>query len=290
MRIILLTLLGAGIVLAQTPADLKFEVASIHPSQPTPDRVDLGYHIDGAQVRIVSVPMRDYIARAYRLKPYQVTGPDWITSERFDLNAKIPEGSSPDHIAEMLQSLLAERFQIKVHHDQKELPVYALIVGKPPLKIQESKADPPAPDAPAPAKGAVNVAAQGSAAGVSVNLGNGSYYTFANNKLEVHKFSMDMLARQLERYTDRPIVDITGLTGVYDLSVTVTQEDAQVMMIRAAVNAGMTLAPQVIQYMDNGSIASLLDGFQQLGLKLDTRKMPMDLLVVDRLSKTPSEN
>ncbi len=123
-----------------------------------------------------------------------------------------------------------------------------------------------------------------------MDLGNGSYYTFANGKFEVKKFTMDMLARQLERYMDRPIVDMTGLKGSYDLAITVTPEDAQTMLIHAAVNAGVVLPPQVIQATENGSIGSLLDGLQQLGLKMDARKAPLDILVVDQVSKTPTEN
>jgi uncharacterized protein (TIGR03435 family) len=146
------------------------------------------------------------------------------------------------------------------------------------------------PAAPVATKGTSNVTASGSAAGVSVDLGNGSYYTFSNGKFEVKKVTMEMLARQLERYVDRPIVDMTGLKGTYDLSFAVTQEDYQTMLIHAAVNAGMMLPPQVLQLLDNSSIASLMDGLQQLGLKLDARKAPLDMLVVDQLSKTPTEN
>jgi uncharacterized protein (TIGR03435 family) len=288
MKTILLATLNAGFLLAQAPPNPRFEVASVRPSQPTgTERVDIGVHVDGAQVRIVSLPMRDYIARAYRMKLYQVTGPDWLTSERYDVNAKLPAGSTPEQIPEMLQSLLEERFQIKLHREKKDLPVYALIIGKAPLKIQESVIDPAAPVA---TKGTSNVTASGSAAGVSVDLGNGSYYTFSNGKFEVKKVTMEMLARQLERYVDRPIVDMTGLKGTYDLSFAVTQEDYQTMLIHAAVNAGMMLPPQVLQLLDNSSIASLMDGLQQLGLKLDARKAPLDMLVVDQLSKTPTEN
>src|SRR4029077_6681215 len=125
--------------LAQAPGNVKFEVASVRISQPMgTERADVGVHVDGAQVRMVALPMRDYIARAYRMKLYQVTGPEWLTSERFDVNAKLPAGSTPEQIPEMLQSLLEERFQIKLHREKKELPVYALSIGKPPLKIQES--------------------------------------------------------------------------------------------------------------------------------------------------------
>jgi uncharacterized protein (TIGR03435 family) len=291
MKTILLAGLSAGFLLAQAPAspkkDLEFEVASIRPSQPSPtDRVDLGLHLDGAQVHINSLPMRDYLARAYRLKLYQVTGPDWLSSERYDLNAKLPDGSTSDQIPEMLQSLLVERFQMKLHRDKKDLPVYALIPGKLPLKLQES-----APDAgPAIRKGDVAVAASGSAAGVSVDLGNGSYYTFANATFEIHKVTMETLARLLERYVDRPIVDMTGIKGTYDLTVTVTPEDSQTMLIHAAVNAGMLLPPQALQLLDSGSVASLIDALQQLGLKLDARKAPLDLLVVDQALKAPTDN
>jgi uncharacterized protein (TIGR03435 family) len=288
MKTILLTAIFAGSLLAQAPPNPKFEVASVRPSQPTgTDRVDIGVHRDGAQMRMVSLPMRDYIARAYRLKLYQVTGPEWLTSERFDVNAKLPEGSTQEQIPEMLQSLLEERFQIKLHREKKELPVYALTIGKPPLKIQESAPDPAAAVAP---EGTANVTASGSSAGVSVDLGNGSYYTFNNGKFEVKKVTMDMLARQLERYVDRPILDMTNLTGTYDLTFAVTPEDYQTMLIHAAVNAGMMLPPQVLQLLDNSSIASLMDGLQQLGLKMDARKAPLDVLVVDQMSKTPTEN
>ena len=289
MRTFLLATLSAGCLLAQAPSDLQFEVASIRPSQPSSnDNVTIGLHLDGAQVRIVALPMRDYIAMAYRVKLYQVTGPDWITSDKFDLSAKLPAGSNSDQIRDMLQSLLAERFGMKLHREKKDLPVYALTLGKSPLKIQES-----APDVsgePAPAKGDLNAAVSGGANGVSVNLGNGSYYTFANGKFTVKKVTMDMLGRQLERYVDRPIVDLTGLKGNYDLTVTVTPEDAQTMLIRAAVNAGVSLPAQVVQLADHGSIASLLDGFEQLGLKMDSRKAPLDVLVVDQASKTPTGN
>src|ERR1700730_5057100 len=258
MKTILLTTFCAGFVLAQAPPNPRFEVASVRPSPPIgTERVDAGVHVDGAQVRIVALPMRDYIVRAYRVKLYQVTGPDWLTSERFDVNAKMPAGSTPDQVPEMLQSLLEERFQIKLHREKKELPVYALSIGKPPLMIQESAPD---PATPVESKGTANVTATGGADGVSVDLGNGSYYTFNNGKFEIKKVTMDMLARQLGRYVDRPILDMTDVKRSYDLTFSVTQEDYQTMLIRAGVNAGIMFPPQVLQFMDNGSIGLLIDG------------------------------
>ncbi len=275
---------------AQSPK-LEFEVASVRPS-PTAsggDRVDIGVHTDGSQVHINSLPLRDYIARAYRVKVYQVSGPEWLTSERFDVSAKLPAGTTAEQIPEMLQTLLADRFQLKMHREKKDLPVYAIILGKPPLKLTATPPDGSNPDAVVP-KGTANVAATGSAAGVSVDMGNGSYYQFANNKFEIKKVDMDRLATVLERYVDRPIVNLTELKGNYDLTFNVTQEEYQTMLIRVAVNAGVILPPQVTQMLDNASIASLIDGFQQLGLRFDTRKAPLDLLVIDQVLKTPTEN
>ncbi len=83
---------------------------------------------------------------------------------------------------------------------------------------------------------------------------------------------------------------MSGITGSYDFSFKVSEEDNQVMLIHAAVGAGMQLPPQVVQFAANGSVSSLMDGFQSLGLKMEPRKAPIDVVVVDSLSKTPSEN
>jgi len=123
---------------------------------------------------------------------YQVSGPDSI-NDRFDISAKLPAGSTRDQIPEMLQSFLTDRFQLKFHREKKDLPVYALIAGKSQLKLKEVAPDTEAPDP----KAAVAIGGSGSAAGVSVNLGNGSSYTFANGKFEATRITMDALATSL---------------------------------------------------------------------------------------------
>jgi len=269
------------------PARLEFEVASVRPSPASrPETVSVGLRMDGSQARITMFAIRDYIAMAYRVKAYQVSGPDWMATERFDLNAKLPAEATSSQIPEMLQAFLADRFQMKMHREKKDLPVYALILGKGPLKLTQT---PPGAEA-GESKGAVSVAAAGSAAGVSVNLGNGSYYTFANNKFEAKKVTMDTLAGMLERYVDRPILNLTELKGNYDLALNVTPEDYQAMLIRAAVSSGVVLPPQALRLLDSGNASSLFDGLQQLGLKLDARKAPLDFLVIEQVLKTPSEN
>jgi uncharacterized protein (TIGR03435 family) len=185
----------------------------------------------------------------------------------------------------MLQSLLADRFQLKFHHETKELPAYALVLGKPPLKLTKT------PDAATPdTQGAVNVTASGSIAGVSVDLGNGSYYTFANNQFEFKKTSMDVVAERLERFLDRPIVNMTALTGNYDLTLPLTPEDYRALLVRSAVNAGVSLPPPALRLLDNGPPVSLFDSLDQLGVHLDARKLPLDMIVADNALQIPTEN
>ena len=120
--------LAAGIVWAATPA---FEVASIKPAQPVSPmeimhgNVLVGMKIDGARVEIASLTLMDLIRIAYEVKPYQMTASEQVKGgERWDIQAKLPEGSRPSQIPAMLQALLAERFKIAVHRETKEHPAY----------------------------------------------------------------------------------------------------------------------------------------------------------------------
>jgi uncharacterized protein (TIGR03435 family) len=286
-KITLLVLLACS-SFGRTPT---FEVASIRPAAPIGPggKVDIGIHIDGAQVRCVSWSLRDYLARAYRTKVTVISGPDWTASERFDISATLPAGSTPAQIPEMLQALLADRFQVKLHNEKKDFPVYVLLSGKGPLKMKESPPDPDA-DKDEP-KGTTNAVGSGSEAGVNVNLGHGSAYSFANNRFEAKKLTMAVFTAQLERYLDRPIVDMTGLTGQYDFALDFTPEDYRAMLIRVAISAGVSLPPEAMHMLDNVSIGGALsDALQQVGLKVEARKAPLDMIVVDDALKTPTAN
>jgi uncharacterized protein (TIGR03435 family) len=175
-----------------------------------------------------------------------------------------------------------------MHREKKDFPVYALEVAKGGLKMLVNASDPDA--AKADANTPVNTNVSGSAQGVSINFGRGSSYTFANNRFEAKKLTMANLARGLELYTDRPIVDRTDLTGTYDFTLEITAEDYQAMLIRAAVTAGLTLPPEALRLLDGASLPSLFDAMQKVGLKLDARKAPLDVLVIDEARKTPTDN
>jgi uncharacterized protein (TIGR03435 family) len=287
---LILTFFAALTAFGQAPPQrLEFEVASIRATDQhaSSGSVQVGLHIDGAMLRINFLNLRDYIAMAYKLKIYQVIGPDWLNSDadRFDISAKLPEGSKRDQVEDMLKSLLEDRFQLKVHMESKEFPVYALLPGKGPLKLKESL-----PDGADAAAGQTNVGASGGAGGVSVNMGNGSSFSFGNDQLEAHKLTMLSFTDTLSRFMDRPVVDQTGLTSHYDFTLKLTEDDYHAMLIRSALAAGVNLPPQALRVLDNASDESLFSSIEGAGLKLERRKAPLPVLVVDHVEKMPTGN
>jgi uncharacterized protein (TIGR03435 family) len=277
----------AAAALAQQPAKPAFEVASIRPAERPTGPVNMGLKIDGAQVH-ATLALKDFIAIAHRVKAYQVSGPDWLASEWFDFAATVPAGSPPGQVPEMMQRLLADRFQMKLHREKRDFPVYALELGKGPLKLQESAPDDGSAGNEAP--GSVDVGVSGSGQGVAIKLGHGASYTLANDRFEAKKLTIPEAANLLERFLDRPIVDMTGLTGRYDFVLEVSQEDYRAMLIRAAVSAGIVLPPQALRLLENGEPVSLFNAVEKLGLKLEAKKAPLDLLVIDAARKTPTDN
>jgi uncharacterized protein (TIGR03435 family) len=282
------TALLAGLSLfAQSKAPRpEFEVASVKPSpSQIPNQAAVGLKIDGAQIRASFMPLKEYLAMAYKLRPNQIVGPEWMNSERFDIAAKIPEGGKPDQFSEMLQVLLEDRFQLKARREKKEFPVYGLIVVKGGLKMK------PLPPDPDDAETSVlDMKASGGPGGVNVDFGRGASFGLANNRFEIRKLKMADFAEALGRFADRPVVDMTEAPGKYDFSVEMTPEDYRAILIRSAVNAGLTLPPQVMQLLEGFSGESTFIALQTVGLKLESRKAPLDVLVVESVSKTPTAN
>jgi uncharacterized protein (TIGR03435 family) len=279
------------VVLAQTP---QFEVASIRPSAPPgPERMNVGVHIDGQRVSCTALNLKDYISAAYKVKIYQIQGPDWIGGERFDINAKLPAGAKEDQVPDMLKALLADRFQMKFHKETKDFPVYALTVAKGGLKMKESPVDPndEATDpGEKPKTPATNVTGSGGRGGVHIEYGHGSFFTMADNKFIARKLPMASFVEVLARFEDKPVVDQTGLAGSYDFDLEFTQEDYMAMLIRSAIAAGVTLPPEALRMLSGSSGDSLLNALEKLGLKLENRKAPLEVLVIDHIEKAPTEN
>lgn len=292
MRLYLLAVISSAALFGQASAARPaFEVASIKPSAPAGIRqIRVGLHMDGSQVSGASLSVQNLIRIAFRVKNYQISGPDWMASERFDISAKLPAGAPEREVPEMLQTMLEDRFQMKMHRESKELPVYGLVMGKGGVKLQESPEDSGQQKQSDQGRAGVNVAASGQAGGVTINYGNGAYFTFADDRLEGHKLSVAAMADVLTRFTDRPVVNMTDLQGNYDFVLELSHEDFRAMMIRSAIAAGVQLSPRAMQLADAASGDSLFAAVEKLGLKLEARKAPVEVLVIDHIEKTPTEN
>ena len=288
MRKAILGILLTGLLLAQSP---QFEVASVRLFAPGQGQVAAGLHFDGAQVRAVGLSLRDYLATAYRFKATLISGPDWTATERYDISATLPDGGTKAQVPEMLQALLADRFEVKLHKEKKEFPIFALVLVKGPPKLKELPPDPNADkdnDEPVGMANVATIVAVGN--GVSVNYARGASFSAGNNRIEVRKLPLWVFCRNLERYADRQIVDMTGLTGSYTFAVDVTPEDYMAMMLRSAVLRGVSIPPEAQRLLDASSPSALSDALQQVGLKLEARKAPLDILVIDSALKTPTAN
>jgi uncharacterized protein (TIGR03435 family) len=284
-RGLLLALLSSIVAFGQSAsARPEFEVASVKKSAPgAAGQVNIGVHIDGAMVRYSSLPMRSYIRMAYRVSDYQVLGPDWLATENFDIAAKLPEGATRAQIPEMIQSLLAERFKLVLHSDKKEFAVYALVVAKNGPKLKE-----PAPDSSAEASPGANTAVDvnvtaGRGGGV-IDMGHGSSIGYGRDRLEAKKVTLSALAFAVERLLDRPVVDMTGISGTYDFSLEYSWDELR-SLVRTS-SGGATELPANPDAPGN----SIFTSVAAFGLKLEPRKAPIEVLVVDRIERTPTEN
>lgn len=311
--------LAAGAALAQAPAAPAFEVASIKPVDiPTPaqimsGKIHAGMKIDAARVDIGLTSLLELICKAYDVKPYQVQGPGWlngqVSAQRFDIIAKMPEGATKDQVPQMLQSLLAERFKLAIHHESKDQAVYVLVAAKGGPKLKESApipAAPPPEGGPAAAStGSSEVTFKPSGSGGTVSDGEGMQQKVnvsPDGKIHLD-FSGITMAKFVQGavtpFVDRPVVDETGLKGRYEISMELSMADAMAAARKAGAavpaNApgaagGSPDAARPADAASDSSTGSIFTTLQTLGLKLEPRKIPIDLIVVDKVEKLPTDN
>jgi uncharacterized protein (TIGR03435 family) len=263
-------LLAIAPLVSFAQAPLAFEVASIKPAAPMQMmpggggafRISMGG--DPGRINYSGATLKMLIERAWSLKPYQVSGPDWLSAERFDVVAKIPDGAKQTDVPRMLQTLLEERFKIRIHREQKTLPVYALVVGKSGPKLKKTE----------DASGGMNM---------MMNM---------KGRQVSGKTTMDGLVGMLSRSLDRPVLDHTELKDTYDISLQWTPDDREsgpMSGLRAMVGGGGDHPPA--DNSEGGSAPSLFAALQeQLGLRLESTKGPVEIVVVDSIEKTPIEN
>jgi len=287
--VVLAVLVVAIPIFSQRSAEVKpsFEVASIKPADPG-QRGSSIMNQPGGRLVTKGMPLRALMTFAYRVRDFQIVGgPGWLTTDRWDIEARAEEGSiaqplgppdpnTPDPMAIRLQSLLEERFRLKTHRDTRELPIYELSIGKGGSKAKlsedQSPYRPPEPGAaqPPPAQRG------GAMPRFSMRVGRGS--------LEAVSVDVSNIVQTLASVLGRTVVDKTGLKGLYDVKLQWTPDPVAGGLGGPPVPAGAEPPPSD----PNGpSIFTAVQ--EQLGWKLDSAKGPVDVLVIDGVEK-PAEN
>jgi uncharacterized protein (TIGR03435 family) len=203
--------------------------------------------------------LRDCIEWAYRVKNYQILGPGWLNTEKYDISAKADGLVPEDQLRLMFQRLLAERFHLVLHHEPRPSPVYALLVGRNGPKMHESEAD----------SSSVKFAPPGL-------------------RLIFQKEPLSQLADTLSTlaFMDRPVVDMTGRGGIYDFTLD----------LRELMESGKSPMAVTVDQKGSGDLTGAVGPSiftvlgEQLGLRLEPRKAPLDVLIVDGAMRTPTEN
>jgi len=290
------------------PADLAFEVASVKPAVPPgrepiicliPCSVGERLTVEGSRVNIRFMSLFNLMLTAYRIRAHQLSGPDWMRSQRFDIVAKMPDGGTREKVPEMLQALLAERFKLTIHRETKEQPVYALVVGKNGPKLQESaaNADAPLPDTPGGRAlytpgGDARMDANGNVSVTGGVLGpiRGGRGADGAPQFELLKVTMAGLAQLVTPHVERPVVDMTGLTGSYRFVFALPPPGAGGGGGRKgpgdAPSGDRTDAAPPTNPFDD----AIFKAIENVGLKLEARKAPVETIVVDHLEKAPTDN
>jgi uncharacterized protein (TIGR03435 family) len=288
---------------ATTPP--AFEVASIKPTAPGErGRISGGPGTSDPELfRWPRVTLRNLIGRAYGLKDFQLLGPSFLaastSADQYSIVAKVPPGATKDQFNQMLQELLVERFGLVFHHETKNVAYYELVVAKSGLKMKEAEA---APETPA-AGGVSAVSAGGARTNVVTTdprlsrLAPGrpgvlvSGLAGGGHRMMARMQSAADLVKLLSPQSARPVMDGTGLTGLYDFVLDYVPEGGPAATLGGpAIPEAQPGQGAVPQESLPGAPSLSVAIEQQLGLKFEPRKGPFDVFVVDHVERVPKEN
>ena len=289
-------------LLADASSAQHFEVAAIRPSpsvqnigqQIEQGKLHVGMAVDHSRVDIGTLTIFDLISIAYRLKPYELPNQDWVTAAHWDIVAKLPDGASQDQIPEMLRALLEERFKLQVHREIKEQNVYALVIGKAGPKLKEAGliSDPLTPGSSVlrSSQGTIDTASDGtlqvSGPGGPIRIRPASQQQ-DTMVVEIPSITMAHFVDLLRLIADKPVIDMTRLKGNYEVSLELGGFDVKALT-REAMGLGMMPDRPSGAFDVSGS--AVFKAVERLGLKLESRKMPIEMIVVDHVEKAPTEN
>ena len=262
----------------ETPA---FEVASVKPSGPESKRDSGGGPgtSDPGQYHFYSAKLRDLIATAYHVQFFQILSKVALDHETFDVVAKVPAGVTRDVFRSMMQNLLAERFHLKLHNESREFPAWELTVAASGAKFKESSAAPETAPASAPRSSPPQADSDGFPVLPSDKPGFVVRYTivdgFVVGHLAARQQPVTVLTGSFGLQDDPPIVDKTGLAGKYNFKLEFSREPPGAPLAEAKVPPVPDLFTAVQQ---------------QLGLQFKPRKLPFDVIVVESIARTPTDN
>jgi len=286
-----------GAAMAQSGTGLSFEVASIKPAAPQEmGRIRIGMSVDEGMLRYTNVSLRDVIRTAYKVKEFQIEGPDWLGGERFDIQAKFPAGATEEQVPEMLQALLSERFKLVLHRDTKEHAIYALVAAKDGAKLKPAEvqvrpaSEPDDQKAPGGGSGRMGTSDVAKAAGPGGSGPRGTMMMMMDPTgmhLKAAAATLPGLAEALSRFTERPVVDATGIKGQYDFDLVFSPETMRGMR---AMTGPMAHPGAESSDAASDQAPSVVDSVQKYGLKMESRKGPLEMLTIDHIEKTPTEN
>lgn len=246
----------------------KFETASVK-------RIDRGVihnSLGPGTVMLRGDPLKVVIMEAFKLKTYQIIGPSWLDEDCFDIVAKMPEGASRDQVPAMLQTLLVERFKLVAHKEDRPHPVYALVVDKGGPKVKEASAN---FSRIGPRPGEVMFRAAGDTQGFKGPM------------------TMAKLAQFLSVRVDRPVQDFTGLKGSYDIDLAWVPDQGidRSSSSLASFTTETAMLGDTRTDLPRPPTATLFTAIREsLGLKLEPRKEPVEMLVIDHAERVPTEN
>ena len=284
---------------SESAPKLEFDVASVRPAGPLPRGMILAGRISGGpgtddpeRITYEYVPFQGLVMAAYGVQRYQIRGPDWVTpsdlrgAARFDISAKVPPGATKEQAATMLQNLLAERFQLTLHHEPAQFAGYAVVVAKGGSRLKDSRG--PVEESERSRLGTGGKLISGGNMGGDVNRDGVVQLRFRD-------YPLFDLTQQMSFALSAHLIDRTGLAGKYDfaLEFTVPPEAFGV-----GIAAGLPLSPGQIAPLyrepspaEQDAAATVSAAMEkQLGLKLEATTITMDTLVIDRVEKTPADN
>ena len=291
-----------------------FDVASVKPAAPpVPDgrgRIMMAGPSGGpgskdpGRIHYPFMNLRSLLMTAYDVKNFQIVGPSWLDSERFEITATMPPETTKEQFRLMLQNLLAERFKMAIHRETKELPTYALTVAKGGPKMTESKETPPPADEgnpPPPPPSMPKMGPDGFPDMTQFLGGRAGLFNImmpGRARMIAHQQTMQDLATRLSNQLSKPVTDTTGLTKKYDFTLTFLPDYSNGPLgplppppPPGAGGGEAGRGPGLTPPTDAEAPPDIFAALQaQLGLKLEPKKGPVEQIVIDHIEKTPTEN